>query len=150
MAKVLIDVSAYSKNWMISALREMRSSKAVHFMYSDHEKYRQEVVKVPSLARFLVEMRDKKRRVDADPVAVGSFIDLLELDEKWLANNKVCDDPHIFALMTILNGDYVFTDDKRLCECRSRMTTTSNSMCKFKAIRNGEVYKKAKRKIFKT
>lgn len=148
MAVVLLDVSAASKGWFKSALDEMRRSKNVKFLYSDQKKYKAEVSKVVALAQFLKLMAQKGRRIDVDADECQAVIDALNLNTTWSASSA-CDDPHLFAMMTLHPTRYLFTDEQRIAKCRGCMSETHQQMCSFKAIRNGNVYKNHRSKIFK-
>jgi predicted nucleic acid-binding protein len=150
MAKVLIDVSVISKDWFKRALEELRHSKSVQFLYSDEKKYRDEVIRVPVLARFLLEMRDRGRRVDAATEDVQRLMKDLSTNAKWNSLSRFCDDPHIFAILAVGNGGYVLTDEKRLALCRNCMSSSHKDICKFKAIRTEAAYKKARGRLMKS
>lgn len=123
MARVLIDVSAAGEAWFKTILPELVDCKNVKFVYSDNEKYRNEVAKNFSLGKLLKLMKDKGRREDTDPALCSRLIGQLVVEQKWIEEDA-CDDPHIFAIAYQKPDVFVFTSDKRLVACQSSMRNT--------------------------
>ncbi|WP_077960773.1 hypothetical protein [Ensifer adhaerens] len=149
MAIVLIDVSAFSKDWFRRIIKQLGKSSGVRFLFTDQEKYLREVGGVVPLATFLKEMKNKGRRIDVPSADVQELMDNLGKHATWIANAKVCDDPHLFAITTLGRGKYIFTDEKRLAKCRGCMVPVKADICGFKTIRSEAVYKKHRSKVFK-
>lgn len=122
MARVLIDVSAAGEAWLKAALADLVTCNNVMFVYSDHDKYREEVVKNAFLGQFLKLMKQKGKRDDTDPVLCSSLISQLLAKKEW-NDEESCDDPQIFAIAYQKPGVFVFTSDKRLVKCRTSMNT---------------------------
>ncbi len=120
MARVLIDVSAAGEDWLKDAVNEIRNSANVTFLYSDHEKYKKEVVNHPFLGKFLQLMKTLGKREDTDPGVCAKIIANLEDNPAWVGAEE-CDDPHIFAIAYQKPNAFVFTSDKRLARCKVKM-----------------------------
>jgi hypothetical protein len=120
MARILIDVSAAGETWLKDAVLELRKSANVRFLYSDHEKYKNEVVLHSFLGNFLKLMKQLGKREDTDPNVCARIIAELEANPDW-AGAEPCDDPHIFAIAYQKPNAYVFTRDKRLTKCKACM-----------------------------
>ncbi|UWU22463.1 hypothetical protein N2601_05725 [Rhizobium sp. CB3060] len=150
MSTVLLDVSASTQQWFQDALKEMGDTKHKHvkFLYTEQEKYKTEISKVLYLAKFLKLMGDKGRRVDVDKDACKAVMDELEANATWIGSSA-CDDPHIFAMVALKSARYIFTDEHRISKCRKCMSHVKNSMCAFKAIRSGKIYKKHRNRILR-
>lgn len=125
MARILIDVCAVSETWFKSIIKDLVKSRNVYFVYSDYEKYRNEVAKNGFLGQFLKLMKQKGRRDDTDPAKCSQLIGKLMASKEW-NDEEACDDPHIFAIAYQKPGVFVFTSDKRLVKCRASMRNVIN------------------------
>lgn len=120
MARVLIDLSIAGEPWLKEVLLQLTKSKNVTFLYSDHEKYRKEVVGHSFLGQFLKIMKQIGKREDTDPVVCAKVIGELEANPAWTRAEE-CDDPQIFAIVYQKPNAYVFTKDIRLTKCKTCM-----------------------------
>ncbi|NTF41672.1 hypothetical protein [Rhizobium rhizogenes] len=120
MARILIDVSAAGEDWLKDAVSQLRKNANVTFLYSDHEKYKNEVVRHSFLGPFLKLMKQLGKREDTDPEVCAKIIAQLEKNPTW-AGAAECDDPQIFAIVYQKPSAYVFTSDKRLTRCKDCM-----------------------------
>ncbi len=141
MARVLIDVSAAGDKWLKDALQDLVRCPNVKFVYSGHEKYREEVSKNTFLGNFLKLMRDRNRRDDTDPEICSRLIKEVNSTQEWI-NEDSCDDPHIFAIAYQKPNVFIFTSDKRLVKCRVSMKNALDKKFRaFSTIQSEENYK---------
>jgi hypothetical protein len=120
MARVIIDVSAAGKEWLKEILPDLSKCPNVKFVYSDHEKYRDEAASNMFLGNFLKLMKQKQMRDDTDPSICERLIRELNSLKEW-QDEQACDDPHIFAMAYQRPDAFVFTSDARMVKCRGCM-----------------------------
>jgi hypothetical protein len=141
MARVLLDKSVAGEAWFKKAVTELAGCSNVKFLYSDDEKYRNEVLSVEFLAKFLKLMKDKGKREDTDATECRRIIDELEGRVEF-KREQACDDPHLFAIVFQKPDPFIFTSDKRILDCRRCMATILDKRYRdFSTIQTEENYK---------
>jgi hypothetical protein len=117
MARVFLDVNAFSASWFLDVVDELIKSPAVRFAYSPVSKLLDEHEKNFKIRQFYKSVLDMGRRDDADADAVAERMEFLEGLDEW-KKEKDCDDPHIFALIYEKPTRYVISSDEDMANCR--------------------------------
>lgn len=140
MARVFVDPHMFGCDWFGFILPELEGSKRVRFLFSNCAKGRKELQSYRKALEFERLMRARGRAVSADSSLVEAQVEYLNSHGEFRACRD-CDDPHIMAAIYIHPTKYVFSEDKRLAGCRSRMTGVVKSRyCSFVVIGTSSVY----------
>ena len=147
MAKVFIDVGAFGESWLQDKLQELIDCEMVVFSYAATRKFRQEHEKCLKAQQFYKLMGEIGKREDANPADVQKNSNYLESLREWKAE-KDCDDPHIFALVSVKPTKYIFTTDSDIANCRTCINRiVDRRFCNFRLICSETNYKAHKPKI---
>ncbi len=145
MTIIAIDCHVFGESWFASVAKDLINSNKSKVAYSNHFKFQSESGK--KAAQFYKLVGDKKKRVDADELAVATLIEDLAKDPSFVAFQE-CDDPHMFALLFVTGGSYLFSMDKRLCTCRNKLSGTKmKKYSNFKVLSGSVVYGKHRNNI---
>jgi hypothetical protein len=141
MVRIAIDPHMFGEEWFTSVRGELVRCRGVRFAYTGVSKERVELSKQRDALRFYKLMGDSKRRDDAHEPTIVRYYSELTSHETWLANSKLCDDGHLFALVRALPTDYVFSKDDRMAKCRDCLSgKISSSYLKFSVIKSHHSY----------
>lgn len=141
MARVFIDPHVHSTDWFPGILEELVRSKKVTFLFSNCEKGVREVGKVGNALKFKKLMIKSRRGIQADASILENRKRLLETEVEFV-NCPECDDGHIFAAIYVHPTKFVFSCDKRIAKCRSKLVgKVSRRYCGFIVISSGPVYR---------
>lgn len=147
MAKVILDVSVAGESWFTDRFEELVGESKVVFVYCEHERYLNELMRVPKLLELLKLMGTLGRRADVDASLCAKHIDEIGAEGAWIAESA-CDDPHVFAMAYEKPVKYVFTSDGRIATCRNCMRKVLNKRyCSFSLIRSAANYDAHRDKI---
>lgn len=88
----------------------------------------------------------KARSIDLTKFAAA----VREMRDHELCKCKECDDPHLFSICMVGEAEFLFTEDKRISKCRTKMKKSKSlqKFCKIKLIYRHEQYKSNRSKIF--
>lgn len=150
MARVIIDVSALALDWFQEALKDMSNSKTVVFVYTEQEKYAEELRRSPKLLQFIKLMMQKGRVDVADSDKCDAHVNYISSLTPWLTNSHCCDDPHLFAMVYEKPTGFIFSNDARLAKCRGCLRNSINRRyLGFSAIRTKNSYDRLRHQIHK-
>jgi predicted nucleic acid-binding protein len=110
-------------------------------------KYKQEIsrnLKVKSWLNRLAEV-GRARSVDAEKFNLA----LKEISSHRACKCKECDDPHLFSLCWVAGAAYLFTEDKRISRCRTKLKRVPQlkKYCKTGLIYRQKEYHKNRTKV---
>ena len=140
MARVFVDPNSFSTEWFPAVLDELIKSRKVTFLFSNCEKGIREVQKVTKALAFMQLMFKAKKAVHADRDRVEQTIREIE-NHPAFTGCKNCNDGHIFAAIFLHPTRYVFSTDKRMAECRSKISgKVDKRFCQFIVLSSHELY----------
>ena len=142
MARVFVDVSAFTQAWFQPVYEEIAASLKVRFSYVALPKMVAEHCHpaAKTALTFYHLMGVGKRRDDAIlSTAQAAYEDLCQ-KQCWI-NEKDCDDPHIFALAFSMPFDFLFTADADIANCRDQICRhVKKEFCQFSLITSAQNY----------
>lgn len=150
MARVFIDVSIFGFSWFKETLFELRNCSHVKFVVSRDRKMLGEIERATKLAQFHQLMAAQNRLEVVPAASAGPRVEFLESHPAWTANHKVCDDPHIFAMVFERPTRYIFSNDDRLARCRNRLNRSiDHRYCGFIVIHDATTYMRHRSRILR-
>ena len=123
MARLHIDTCAMSQEWARDVLSAAKDNPNVIFVESRDWKSEAEKGRMVKLISFLKGVQEKYglHRVEFAPKKdVEAHIKKIERVDAW-NNCSECDDPHVFAIVSVKSVHFVLTNEKRMETCRKKM-----------------------------
>lgn len=141
MARVAIDPHMFGEAWFAEIRGELLKSRNVRFSFSGLLQEHIEISRRKDVLTFYKLVGELNRRDDAHQPTAKRNEENLVVDQHWVQNKSICDDPHIFALVKSLPTKYVFTLDLRMVKCRDCLRgKIDNNYLRFSAITTATAY----------
>lgn len=142
MARVALDPHIFGEIWFNEVKSELIMNNNVRFSFSGLPQEGLEMSRRRDILAFYKQVGALRRRDDAHKETAERNHGNLAANTHWIQNRRVCDDPHIFALVKSLPTRYVFTRDLRLVQCRDCLNGRVDAdYLRFAAITTKESYK---------
>lgn len=140
MARVFIDPHMFSVDWFREVLKDLVGSKKVTFLFIRCKKGDSEYERVRAALTFQKLMIQQSRGCEAGEPEIGSRMAFLAGVPRF-CNCSHCDDPHIFAAISMKPTKFVFSRDHRIAKCRDEINAmVSKKYCGFIVIPENAVF----------
>lgn len=146
MTTICIDINVLtrmvkSESWWVGVRRDVINSNRL-IIVGARGKYKREVDHVRAVKVWLLELSRAGKLKMYDRGDVERIQERIEHDIPESRCNE-CDDLHIFGIMNISGCRYLFSEDKRLCICKSKIgkNARGKKYTRFRVIRTENIYK---------
>jgi hypothetical protein len=147
MAKTIIDTCVIKSSWFKGVILDLKSKNRVVFVFTRHRKMWDDVSKNEAYLKLFHYAKDTGRLLEVSAAECEAEIASIVSDPTW-QGCPACDDQHIFALAAIAGVQYVFTDDKRIGECRANVRTSiGRGYCKFRLVHSLRTFERNRERI---
>ena len=146
MARICLDINAITrikenKDWWGNLRSFIDGAQRVIIVIGDG-KYKKEISKVKYAVDWINELSRAGRVKSVAFCETEKFISKIFV-ECPVSNCTECNDLHHFAICTIGEASYLFTNEIELCKCRRKIQNleAGKKYCRFKIIRSEKTFK---------